>query len=484
VSKPITDYALGNLRPETEPYYKPDGGVPGLRWWIYPTGTKSAQLRFRDIGKVTIAVYDPSATELAEEPQLEHIGSPLTLAAARLLAQKVIRERKRGNNPVADHKARKARQRAELQAPPKPEHSYAAAVALFVDQHARKEMKRWKWTAQLLGLRYDTDSKDADSKDGKDKPQVISGSLCERWANRSPRDIDAHDIGEAVAEARRTAIPGTTPKNKGRSEARARHLDKALGSLFKWLHTERIVADNPHRDLPRPENAVERERFLSDQELRWLLLAADEIDAPRVPNAPRPFRALIYALTQSGCRLREVAESRREEWSADLSALNLPASRTKNGRAFSVPLPEGSARRLIASLPQTAPFVLSTNGGRSPISGFSKMKARLDGRMREIAKKEDPSAVIEPWKLHDIRRSTASGMQRLGIRHEVIERALNHVSGKFAGIGGLYQRDPLTEQVRAAAERWSQHLQGLLAGEPAKNVVPLRGKRGKAVRKS
>ncbi len=307
--------------------------------------------------------------------------------------------------------------------------------------------------------------------------------FCERWGNRPPGAIDAHDIGDVVAECRRTAIPGIAPKNTGRSESRARHWFTAASSLFGWLRKERVIASNPCRDLPRPENADERERFLSDQELRWLLLGADEVDAPRMLDVPRPFRTLIYLLAHTGCRLREIANIERGELSADLSALNLPASRTKNGRAFAVPLPE-AVRQLIALLPDTAPFVLSTNGGRSPISGFSKMKARLDQRMREIAKKEDPGAVIEPWRLHDIRRSAASGMQRLGIRHEVIERALNHVSGKFAGVSGLYQRDPMVAETRTAVQRWGAHLSGLLANEPAKVVPMPEPKRGKVARKS
>jgi integrase len=461
----LTDAAIRKfVRPSgSSPRYVPDGTVPGMRLAIYSTGVRSFQMRFRGQGKLTLGPYDPSATELTEEPQLEHIGSPLTLAAARLLAQKVIRERKLGRDPVADHKARRHGQRSTLQP------DFAAAVRLFIGQHASTKQRRWQWTARLLGLNYDADGKDT----------VVVGGLCQRWANRSPCDITARDLGEIVAEARRTAIPGIEPKNKRRSEARARHLDKALSSLFKWLHKEQIVTTNIVRDLPRPETAEERERFLSDQELRWLLLAADEIDAPRALNVPRPFRTLIYLLAHSGCRLREIANVQREELSADLSVLNLPAGRTKNGRAFSVPLPE-TARKLIASLPNTAPFVLSTNGGRTPISGFSKMKVRLDLAMRRIARKEDKSAVIEPFVLHDIRRSVASGLQRLGIRHEVIERSLNHVSGKFGGVAGLYQRDPMTEEVRAASDRWAKHIAGLLADKPA-NVVPIKGR--KAVRK-
>ena len=65
---------------------------------------------------------------------------------------------------------------------------------------------------------------------------------------------------------------------------------------------------------------------------------------------------------------------------------------------------------------------------------------------------------IAPWRLHDLRRTCASGMQRLGVRSEVIERTLNHVSGSFRGVAGIYQRDPMTDEVRVALQRWADHL--------------------------
>jgi integrase len=471
VTKPLTDAAIRkHVRPNgIEPRRIPDGTVPGLSLLIYPTGVKSFQMRFKGAGKITLGPYDPSGKELKEEPQIEHAGAPLTLAAARLLAQKVIRDRKRGGNPVKDHQARKKRQRAALRT--LEANSFAAAVQAYIDD-IRKKQRGWKWRARVLGLHYGTDS----------KPQAIPDGLCQRWGARPVSTVDAADIETVLAEARRSAIPGIAPRNKGRSEARALDLHKASRGFFKWARKERLIADNPCRDLDRPEKADERERFLSDGELRWLLLATDEADAARVTNAPRPFRVLVHLLALTGCRLREISAMRWEELSADLATLNLPAARTKNGRAFAVPLPK-AARELITSLPKTSgPFVLSTTGGRSPISGFSKMKVRLDAAMRAAAKKEDPRAVIEPFRLHDIRRSVASGLQRLGIRHEIIERSLNHISGKFAGIGGLYQRDPMTEDVRDALERWSAHLGGLLAPQAGK-VVALNGRRSRRGRK-
>jgi integrase len=79
------------------------------------------------------------------------------------------------------------------------------------------------------------------------------------------------------------------------------------------------------------------------------------------------------------------------------------------------------------------------------------------------------------WILHDLRRTCASGMARLGINLPVIEKVLNHISGSFAGIVAVYQKHSFAEEKRQALEAWGRHLDMLVSGKPAK-VVRLRGK--------
>ena len=79
-----------------------------------------------------------------------------------------------------------------------------------------------------------------------------------------------------------------------------------------------------------------------------------------------------------------------------------------------------------------------------------------------------------PWRLHDLRRTVASGLQRLGIALPVTEKVLNHVSGSFGGVVGVYQRHEYAEEKRAALEAWANLLGQIVSGRPAGNVVPLR----------
>ena len=95
------------------------------------------------------------------------------------------------------------------------------------------------------------------------------------------------------------------------------------------------------------------------------------------------------------------------------------------------------------------------------MSGWSKLKRKVD-RWCEIT---------EPWRVHDIRRACASGMQRLGVDREVIAACLNH---SIPGVTSVYMRDKLEPQKRKALDAWAAHLEGILSGEAAaSNVVPL-----------
>jgi hypothetical protein len=85
---------------------------------------------------------------------------------------------------------------------------------------------------------------------------------------------------------------------------------------------------------------------------------------------------------------------------------------------------------------------------------------------------------VPPWVTHDIRRTVASGLQRLGVALPVTEKILGHEGGSFAGVVGIYQRHEYAAEQRAALERWAAHVEGLVSGAPA-GVVPIRHRRGR-----
>ena len=79
----------------------------------------------------------------------------------------------------------------------------------------------------------------------------------------------------------------------------------------------------------------------------------------------------------------------------------------------------------------------------------------------------------EPWRLHDLRRTCATGMAEIGIAPHIVEAVLNHISGAKGGIAGVYNRAQYATEKKAALERWAAHIEALISGRPAK-VVPMR----------
>jgi hypothetical protein len=116
-----------------------------------------------------------------------------------------------------------------------------------------------------------------------------------------------------------------------------------------------------------------------------------------------------------------------------------------------------------------------TTTGTTPISGISKMKTRLDAAMLAALQADDASATLAPFRMHDIRRTVATGLQKLGVRFEVTEAVLNHVSGAKSGVAGVYQRHDWAGEKRDALDAWGRHVAALVNGTgDQSNIVPMR----------
>jgi integrase len=164
---------------------------------------------------------------------------------------------------------------------------------------------------------------------------------------------------------------------------------------------------------------------------------------------------------------------RRDELSADGALWILAGARTKNHQAHRLPLSR-LAQEIIAQTPTIGDAgYLFTTTGVTPVSGFSKMKARLDAAMLRIARAEQPDVVIPPWRLHDLRSTAATALARLRTPIHVTERTLNHVSGSLGGLVGVYQKYDFQDKMKAALEAYARWLAALIDRSAGSNVVQL-----------
>jgi integrase len=204
-----------------------------------------------------------------------------------------------------------------------------------------------------------------------------------------------------------------------------------------------MIAVSPAAGVKAPSSESSRDRVLTDDEVRLLWQACGQVDYP--------FGPLAKLLLLTGARRDEATGLLRSALSADGAIWMLPPTRTKNSQPHAIPL-SPQARAVIAAAPIVALSktdiadgvprhgkhrdLVFTTTGRAPVSGYARAKERLDEAMLAIARKDatergdDPADVkIAAWTFHDLRRTVASGMARLGVDLPVIERCLNHVSG-------------------------------------------------------
>jgi integrase len=205
-----------------------------------------------------------------------------------------------------------------------------------------------------------------------------------------------------------------------------------------------IMDVSPIAGIKAPTVEVARDRVLSDIELAACWRASGGLEWP--------YSGFMHLLILTGQRRNEVAAMTWKELDLDARVWTLPGARAKNGIEHTIPLPD-SAVDILTDCPRIVgcDFVFSVNG-RNPMRAFYLTKRRIDALM---------PAGTAPWVMHDIRRTVATGMAKLGINLPVIEKLLNHVSGSFAGIVGVYQRHSFADEKRTAMDAWAQHVEAM-----------------------
>ena len=326
----------------------------------------------------------------------------IAIAEARRRATAALGDVAAGKDPAAEKASARAAARADS------DDMVEAVVNDFVKLYAARNTRDWRETERIL------------------KKDVVS-----RWHGRHLGEIERKHVAKLLDEI----IDRGAPVGANRVFAQLR-------KMCSWAVERGIIRLNPCHGISRPTTETARERALSDHELALVWRGAEGLGYP--------FGPIVRSLILTAQRRDEVGGLVWDELDLDGALWTLPAVRSKNRREHTIPLAPLAVAILRAQQPFADSSFLFSAGGKPP-SGFAKAKERLD----KYVGKQNGGEPIEPWTFHDLRRTAASGMAKIGVDLPVIEKVLNHVSGSFAGIVGIYQRHDFAAEKRDALERWA-----------------------------
>jgi integrase len=440
MTKALTEKRLEALEKAAAPASRQeiaDGLLPGLYLIRQPSKALSWAVRYRHYGrprKVTLGSY-PS------------IG----LKAARDLGGKALRAAAEGRDPAREKQDRRLEVKRMAAEELRDQRDLCENVAReFIERYAKpralakNKSDAWQETGRILGLKPDPADPSKLSESG--------GGAISRWRGRKIQEIAKRDIIVLLDEI----VDRGSPIMANRTLA-------AVRKLFNWAVSRDIVTASPCAGVEPPASENSRDRILTDDELRLVWNAADIKDWP--------FGPIIRLMILTGQREGEVAGMRWSEVDLEAKLWTLPAKRVKNDELHAVSLSD-AAIAIIKQLPHIKSdggFIFVSHRGK-PVSSFSRPKKRMD----EAVTQANKETALPAWVFHDLRRTAASGMARLGIQLPVIEKILNHKSGTFRGIVGVYQRHSFAEEKRTALAAWASHVESVVTGRQPENVVLLR----------
>jgi integrase len=418
----LTQAAVNNRKPPVsgrEDVW--DSQLPGFGLRNSASGLKTWQAFYRVDGK-------PVREKLGTLAQIPNV------ADARELARQSMTKARSGANPVEDRRKQEEEQRRQAEAEEtRRNNTLAAAIDRYLAERPGDKSRR-PMRAEYLAETARTLEKN------------VKQSLLGKWPLDEIADDDIKRLVRGIAKD---------------APSQANHTLAYLKAMLGWAVDKGLIAKSPADGVKMPAQKVERERALGDEEIRPFWLACDRVGWP--------FGLLAQLLLLTAQRRDELAHATWSEFDLDKQTWTIPGERTKNGRAHIVHL-SALAVEILEELPRLASkrgWVFTTGlGGDAPVSGFGRGRERITAAMAEMSEK------VAPFTLHDLRRSAATGMASLGIAPHVVDKILNHSSGKIAGVAKIYNRFEYLAERRAALEAWARHVEALVR-PTSSNVIEL-----------
>ena len=244
-------------------------------------------------------------------------------------------------------------------------------------------------------------------------------------------DILPYFKSVALEDVTKSDVVALIDKIRKRAPIMANRTLSYLSKFFNWCLGRDHIKLNPALGIPKVKE-TKRDRVLSLEELRSIYKAAGKLSAGN--------QLLVKLMLLTGQRESVVARLERSEIKENY--LDISGERNKSGERIKVFLSE-LAQRLISELGSSdGRYVVSTTNGERPVSGFSKLKHKLDTL----------TGIEEPWRFHDIRRGITTYLEENGLDRIYTQRILNH---KDQSVTGIYARPEHKDYVARVLEQWS-----------------------------
>lgn len=273
------------------------------------------------------------------------------------------------------------------------------------------------------------------------------------WRNRPIDSITRRDVNDLLDKL-----------VEGGLSVQANRVLAYVRKLFNWCIERGILDTSPAFQVKPPAAEQPRERDLKADEIATLW--------PAFASLGDPFGPYMQILLILGQRRNEVASMRWQDTDLERGEWTLPRELTKAKRTHIIPLPQMAvdilktiqpvSYRPSAGRPSIVSDFVFTTTGETPISGFGRVKARIDKAAAE-ARKQEERETVAPWCLHDLRRTAATRMAELGVPVEHIGRVLNHAPRGITAT--VYDKHTYIPEKRRALDVWADYLKSIVAPE-------------------
>ena len=398
----LSDGTLRGLKPQASLYKVADRD--GLYVVVTPRGTISFRMDYRLNGRretLTIGRYGTKD------------GISLLMARERCMeARKAIAQ---GISPAQEKQREKSRQ----------------AEAQTFGEYT----KRWLAEHRM-----------ADSTKAMRKT-VIDRDILPVFQNRRMAEIGPEDLRALCAKIKGRGAPATA--------VIAREIVK-LVFAYAAMHGEK--APNPADEVGPSSIAtfVPKDRALSPSEIRLMHRLLET--TATLPTIRLALRLVLLTLV----RKSELIEATWDEVDFENVVWSIPKSRMKTGKPHNVYLSQQALDIFIAlhTCAAGSKFVLPSRYDADRCMS----KATLNRVTQVIAEKAKESNLpLEPFTVHDLRRTGSTILNELGFNGDWIEKCLAHEDGRSSR--GVYNKAEYAEQRRHMLQEWADMIDAWVAGE-------------------